>query len=82
MPGLARKGALQHQMVYRLRRLIAEEAARMMLQAMRLEAVGGPASVLIREPVEEFNFRWCQSLPDQLPGAASAAMCGSLDHRP
>jgi hypothetical protein len=38
-------------MVYRLRRLIAEEAARMMLQAVRLEAVGGPASVLIREPV-------------------------------
>ena len=76
VPNLAREGAFDEEVVDGFCGLIAKRAPRVVLQSAACESISRPASVLLREPVEELDLRWRPRAPDHLPGAAG---CGSLE---
>jgi hypothetical protein len=63
-PGLPGKGAVQQQVSERFRRLVGEEAARVVLQAVASQPLSSPTAVLVGQPVEEFDPWWRPALPN------------------
>lgn len=71
MPGLSRECACEQQVPDRFRLLVAEEAPRVVGEAMAGETLCSPAAVLVGEPMKELNLRRRPAFPNQLPRAAS-----------
>lgn len=64
--------ARQEQVLDGLWVLVAEEAFGVVLQAALGKSLCRPASVLVGEPVEEFDAGRRPTLPDELPGGTAS----------
>lgn len=71
MPDLPREREGNQQVVHRFRLLVAQDTARVVLEASTTQSVCGPAPVLVGEPQEKVDSWQSPAFPDQFPHIAA-----------